>query len=211
MPKLPRRALVGLLATTLPVTTTLPGTAKAQMGGPSMPIRRLNEALLQAMHAGTAMPFAERARLIAPAVEHAFDLAQILRSSVGPRWSAMPAPQQADLLDVFTHYTVASYVANFDNFAGERFDILPDLRQVGSDQVVQTRIVPATGDATRIDYQMRDTGAGWRVVDVLLEGSISRVAVQRSDFRSLLATGDPGPLIASLRSKIAGLESGGKP
>ena len=202
---MPRRTMLALLF------AALPATVHAQMGGPSMPIRRLNEALVQAMQAGTATPFDERAKMVGPAVEHAFDLPQILRSSVGPRWSAMPAPQQTELLDVFTHYTIASYVANFDGYSGERFDILPDLRQVGGDQVVQTRIVRPTGDPTRIDYQMRQTPAGWRAVDVLLEGSISRVAVQRSDFRSLLSTGDPGPLIASLRSKIAGLESGGKP
>jgi len=35
--------------------------------------------------------------------------------------------------------------------------------------------------------------------------------VQRSDFRSLLAGGDPGRLLASLRSKTAALESGARP
>ncbi len=34
-----------------------------------------------------------------------------------------------------------------------------------------------------------DDAGGWRIVDVLLDGSISRVAVQRSDFRSLLGNG----------------------
>jgi len=208
---LPRRA-----ATVIALAGALPWLAPlavhgATAGSPAAPIQALDDALLQAMHAGAATPFAERAKIIAPAVERAFDLAQILRSSVGPRWSAIPGPQQADLLAVFTRYTVASYTANFDSYSGERFEILPDLRQVGTDEVVQTRIEPVSGEATRIDYQMRQTPAGWRAVDVLLEGSISRVAVQRSDFRALLATGDPGPLIASLRSKIAGLESGGKP
>jgi len=37
----------------------------------------------------------------------------------------------------------------------------------------------------------------WKAVDVLADGSISRVAVQRSDFRSLLASGDAPALLAS--------------
>ncbi len=46
---------------------------------------------------------------------------------------------------------------------------------------------------------------------MLLDGSISRVAVQRSDFRTLLTGGDADALIASLRTKIADLsESGSK-
>ena len=43
---------------------------------------------------------------------------------------------------------------------------------------------PAT--PTPLDYVMRQGEKGRRAVDVLLDGSISRVAVQRSDFRSLL-------------------------
>ena len=36
---------------------------------------------------------------------------------------------------------------------------------------------------------MRQVNAdAWKAVDVLLDGTISRVAVQRSDFRSLLGT-----------------------
>jgi phospholipid transport system substrate-binding protein len=60
----------------------------------------------------------------------------------------------------------------------------------------------------RLDYVMRDDGGTWRAVDVLLNGSISRVAVQRSDFRKILSSGDPDALISSLRRKIADLSDG---
>ena len=55
---------------------------------------------------------------------------------------------------------------------------------------------------------MRDANGTWRAVDVLLDGSISRVAVQRSDFRKILASGDANALIASLKRKIADLSDG---
>ena len=48
----------------------------------------------------------------------------------------------------------------------------------------------------------------WKAVDVLLDGTISRVAVQRSDFRSLLGTGDAGALIASLERKAMDFAGG---
>lgn len=202
----------GLLASAIAITLVAGHTcAFAQMGGPAGPIRALNDALLRIMHAGTSTPFATRAAILTPAVQSAFDLRQILQTSVGLRWSSFTPEQQAELLEVFTRYTVASYVANFDSYSGERFDVLPELRQVGKDQVVQTRIVPASGDPTRIDYVMRQTDTGWKAVDVLLDGSISRVAVQRSDFRSLLAGGNPDRLIASLRAKTHTLEAGARP
>ncbi len=185
--------------------------ATAQMGGPAMAIRTLNDTLLRIMHAGKTTPFAERARMLTPSIEGAFDLHQILQTSVGLGWSRIPAQQQDELLRVFTSYTVASYVANFDSFNGERFQILPETRDSGQNRIVQTTIVSATGEPTRIDYVMRSTDAGWKAIDVLLDGSISRVAVQRSDFRSLLAGGDPGRLIASLRAKTASLQASEQP
>ncbi len=172
------------------------------------PIAALNRGLLAGMHAGKATPFPQRFATLAPLVEGAFDVSGILQASVGPRWAALPPAQQSQLLDVFRRFTVASYVANFDNFDGEKLELLPDSRSVGADQVVASQIVPARGAPTRIDYVMRHTQAGWRAVDVLLNGSISRVAVQRSDFRSLLGSGDATPLIQSLQRKIADLSGG---
>ena len=55
---------------------------------------------------------------------------------------------------------------------------------------------------------MRDEDAGWKVVDVLLDGTISRVAVQRSDFASLVTAGSATPLISSLKSKVSLLSNG---
>lgn len=172
------------------------------------PIEALNRGLIAGMRAGKATPFAQRYSTLASQVEAAFDIPGILQASVGPRWSSLPPAQQAQLLDVFRRFTIASYVANFDAYGGERLEVLPESRNVGTDQVVASQIVPSSGTPTRIDYVMRRTPAGWRAVDVLLNGSISRVAVQRSDFRSLIGSGDAGPLINSLQRKVADLSGG---
>jgi len=203
-----RRRLLGVAAALTLAIGRRP--AWAQNIPADAPIQALNDALLQIMHAGKKAAFGERARIAGPAIETAFDLPTILKVSVGPHWSALPMPQQIELTEVFRRYTVDSYVANFDGFSGEKFQILPETRNVGTDLVVETRIVSPGGDATRLDYVMRHGGSGWKAVDVLLDGSISRVAVQRSDFRALLGGGDATKLIASLRTKATALEAGGK-
>jgi len=182
-------------------------TAAAYAADPDAvaPIQGLNQALAQVAAAGRGAPFAQRYNTLAPAVERAYDLPAILQLAVGPRWGSLPPPEQQSLLDAFRKFTVASYVANFDN--RERFELLPDSRSIGADQVVATRVVPNGGDPTRIDYVMRRTAQGWRAVDVLLNGSISQVAVYRSDWRASLASG-AGPLIANLQAKVASLSGG---
>lgn len=173
------------------------------------PIRALNAELLRVMRAGKSVPFQQRAAMLTPAVDAAFDLGLILRVSVGPAWARITPPQRRALLDVFRRYTVASYVDNFDSFDGQHFDLTPTPRPVpGGAQVVLTRIVSRTGDAHQIDYVMRMTGTAWKAVDVLADGSISRVAVQRSDFSQLLDRGGAPALMASLEKKVKQLSRG---
>jgi phospholipid transport system substrate-binding protein len=170
------------------------------------PIAALDAALQTAMKTGS-QPFPSRYQALAPAVDAAFNLQQILQSSVGLRWSSIPADQQKSLLTVFRAYTIANYAANFDSDSGDKIRILPETRDVGSDKVVETEIVPTSGDPTRLDYVMRQGPAGWQAVDVLETGTISQVAVQRSDFRGLLTDGAQ-KLIDSLNAKVDKLSGG---
>lgn len=204
-----RRRLLGLLVAGL---VAAPVAARAAESAADRPVAELNETLLTVMRAGQATPFPRRYEMLAPVIERVFDLSGILRACVGPRWISLSPQDQAGLFEVFRRFTVASYVANFDNYDGERFELRPEPRAAGSDAVVETRLVGADGRAVRIDYLMRRETDAWKAVDVLLEGTISRVAVQRSDFRNLLGGGpDVSGLIVSLQQKIADLSRGTLP
>ena len=197
----PRRAV--LAAAGLVLFGTLP--ARAQADAAVAPIQRLVDGLQDVMKAGSSgVPFQQRYGTLQPVIVAVFDLPQILRESVGPTWEALPADQQALLQDAFQRYTVSSYVNSFDAFNGQKFIVHPETRAVGNDRVVRTEIIPKNGDKHVLDYVMRDSG-GWKVVDVLADGSVSRVAVQRSDFRRLLAKGGAPALAESLRTKSAAL------
>lgn len=174
---------------------------------PIAPIQGLCDALLTVMKAGTRTPFTQRFDMLAPAVDRALDMGTILQVSVGSMWNTLTPDQHSALLDVFRRYTINSYVSSFDTYNGQRFVVDPETRPVGANQVVQTKIVPTSGDSHSLDYVMRQTGADWKAVDVLAEGSISRVATQRSDFRSLVMRGGSDALQASLQKKASDLAS----
>ncbi|MBO0739188.1 MAG: ABC transporter substrate-binding protein [Alphaproteobacteria bacterium] len=172
------------------------------------PIEQLHAGLIAIMRAGKTAPFRQRYEMIGPIVVQTFDLNKMLREAIGPRWTSLPSDQQTALADAFRRFTVASYVANFHGYSGERFEIEPVVKVAGGDRVVETRIASASGKARALDYLMRQEGGGWKVVDVLAEGSISQVAAERSNMRSVLAdSGGPG-LLASLRQKTAELSGG---
>ena len=169
------------------------------------PANQLIDGLLRIMKAGRETPFAQRFSMLAPVIDQSFDLPMILGQSVGASWQTMPADQQAALLQAFRRYTVASYVNVFNNFNGQRFLVNPETRLVGNEQVVRTQIIPVTGQGHDLDYVMHQGPAGWQIVDVLADGAISRVAVQRSDFRALIRRGGPAGLAQNLEAKSANL------
>jgi phospholipid transport system substrate-binding protein len=173
------------------------------------PVRQLCDTLLVIMKAGHTTPFPKRYETLAPVAERALDLPAILQLSVGPTWSSLPPDQQTTLMTAFRRYTIANYVNSFDNFTGQRFDIQPDTKPLpNGEQLVQTKIVPASGESHELDYVMRRQGSAWKAVDVLADGSISRVAVQRSDFRRLVSRGGAQALIQSLNQKTNDLSGG---
>ena len=171
-------------------------------------VEQLQEGLISIMKVGRTASFRQRYDMIAPVIGRTFDLDSILRQAIGPRWANLPADQQAALADAFRRYTIASYVANFDDYSGQRFEIMPGIRTVGANRVIETRIMTPAGKEHALDYVMRQEGSGWKIVDVLAEGAVSRVAAQRSEMRSVLAdAGGPG-LLVSLRQKTAQLSGG---
>ncbi len=207
-----RRSML-TLATAALLTATIPWRpANAESAGepaPTEPIEQLDDALLAAMKAGDGAPFAARYRALAPVIEQVFDLDTVLAGSVGFSWPSLPPAQKAALAAAFRRYTVATYVANFDSYDGQSFAVSSAVRDVGNGEVVvRTRLMRRGKSPVVLDYVMRRGPAGWKAVDVLTEGSISRVAVQRSDFEELLASGGVPALAAGLARKAENLSGG---
>jgi phospholipid transport system substrate-binding protein len=199
-----RRVLLAAVS----AAAVLPRLADAQAASPTAPILTLNAALIAVMKAGDSIPFAKRYGMLAPAIDEGFDLPRIIAVSVGSYWGSLPEAQQQKLLLVFRSFIIADYVANFHSYDGEVAAVGPLTRAVGAEQVVTSTLTKPSGDVVRIDYVMGQVASRWQVQDILLDGTISRVAVQRSDFSALLAQGDARPLIASLAQKVSTLSGG---
>jgi phospholipid transport system substrate-binding protein len=205
---LERRGLLALVAT---LTTTPVRWAFAQDAyAVTAPIQRFYVALLTIMKAGRTTAFTQRYDILAPALEQALNLPVILQTAVGFGWPTFPPSAQSSILTAFRHYTVANWVSNFDSYSGQRLTVLPQLRSVGQSQVVHTQIIKADGSSSVIDFVMRPAGSEWKATDVLLDGTISQVAVLRSDFLGLVVRG-PSALAENLEQKATDLMGGTSP
>jgi phospholipid transport system substrate-binding protein len=188
-------AMAGLMALAAPA-------ARAAAADPAAAqVDAFDAALLNAMKAGKSVGAQGRYRALEPAVARAFDIPTMIRFAVGPAaWSAIPPPQQQTLTEAFQRLTVASYAHNFDGYAGERFEVDPNVLTRGPDKVVQSKIIPPSAAPVVISYRMRQSGGAWKIIDVFYNGSISQLTTRRSDFSATLAHGGAPALITHLNA-----------
>lgn len=169
-----------------------------------VPVERLHAALLAAMKDGPSLGFDGRARQLAPVIEQSYDLPAMARTAVGSQASKLTADQMQRVVDAFTRYTVNTYARQFASWDGERFATGTPRPAHGGGTLVPTHIVPATGEPVLLTYLVRDTGAGgWRIEDVLLEGTISQLAVRRAEFQGVLRLRGADALVEMLESRAA--------
>lgn len=173
------------------------------------PVIALDDALIKLMKAGSAgKSFSDRYAMLKPVIEQSFDLKLILKNSAGFLWPQIPPAQKAELETLFRQYTIANYISNFDAYDGQHFTTSPDIRTKADSRIVTTDLVAKSGKKTTLSYVMRSDGGKWTISDVLFDGTISKVATQRSDFSGLIAPGDASKLIDALKKKITALSGG---
>jgi len=148
--------------------------------------------LLDSMKHAKELGMKGRYDKLKPVIEQTFDLPDMVQLAVGPSWTTMPAADQQALLVAFERMTVANYASNFSGYDGEKFVVDPVATVRGADHVVQSKLI-AKSQTVPFNYRMRQSGSSWKIIDIYLNGFISQLATQRSEYAlTLAASGAPG-------------------
>jgi phospholipid transport system substrate-binding protein len=169
-------------------------------------VRGFYQVLLSNMKSGRMLGQAGRYARLAPLVDRDFDIPSMTRLAVGPYWPTLNPAEQQQLVAAFAHYVAATYADQFDTYSGEQL-MVDGERPYGADVMVQTRIVKSNGESTRLDYRMHQNQGMWQIFDVYLDGTISQLAVHRSEFHSILEREGVGGLVVALNRKVDLLSS----
>lgn len=195
-----KRFLVVLLA----VVLAFPLAAKAEPSAQEV-VRSLCGGLLEVMKQGQQLGFQGRVEKLKPVVTSAYDMPAATKATLGVAYGKLSSDEAKQLTDAFARFSVSSYADQFDDWDGESFDV-GDARPTNDGQViVSSRIIPKSGQPTEIDYLMHQDGGQWKIIDVLLDGTISQTAVRRSEFVSIFRRQGYSGLIEVINQKIAAM------
>jgi phospholipid transport system substrate-binding protein len=193
-----RLALVAGISTVL-AGAAAPAAVFAQASDPAAAkIESFDAAVIKTLQAGKAAGAAGRAKVVGPAVEQTFDLPFMTRVAVGPDWAKMSPEDQQALLKAYSRFAVANWAKNFDNYSGQKLELDGPVQTRGADKLVKTKLTGPGSSPVSLAYRMRDSGQGWKVIDVYYNSTISQITTQRSDFASALQKGGAKALVAKL-------------
>jgi len=192
------------LALILSAVCVLPATADTD---PAAPIHRLCDALINSMKQGEQVGILARESKLRPVIAAVYDMPAVTKTTLGVAANKLSPEDLEKLSDAYGRFSVATYADQFAKFGGEHFEVGESHpgAQPGT-FVVPTVIVGGDGSRTEIDYVMHEANGGWAILDVLFNGSISQVAVRRSEFVPLFRQNGLQGMVDVLDHKTAALE-----
>jgi phospholipid transport system substrate-binding protein len=171
-------------------------------------IERLHATLLDVMKRADALGFEGRRKVLTPTLTECFDLSYMGAKATGRYWRELDEPDRARMLNSFTRMTIATYASRFDGFDGETFELLGEEPSTHETVLVHTRLTPGNSEPVDLTYRMRSTPTGWRIIDVFLKGSVSELALRRSEYSSVIKRDGFDVLIERLDAKVDELATG---
>jgi len=174
---------------------------------PAHQVEVLNETLLRVMKEAKELGYEGRYELLAPVVDRTFDLRFMGEKAAGRHWNDLSAQEQQRWLDAFRRFTIANYAGRFDGYTGQSFEMLETQDASHDTVVVSTKLINPVEDDVQLNYRMRKTDAGWRIIDVYLQGSVSELALRRAEYGSALDREGVDQVIESIEHKIADLSA----
>lgn len=187
---LDRRIFLGLLAG-LPAFAAHASDADAAVAV----VQKLQDSKTDLLSRASKMTLQQRFDALRPALGAAFDLDGMAKLAYGPGFDGLP--DRADWTQGFGDYVAATYAQRFEFVEAKGFERDAKVEPRDGALVVSTRMIPLKGEPMPIDYVVKATPQGWRIADILANGSISELTQWRRALKGLA--------LKDLRQRVASL------
>jgi phospholipid transport system substrate-binding protein len=166
-------------------------------------VEQLYDALLEVMQRGEELAYEERYARLDPVLQQAYDLPFMSAKALGRYWKGLSEQDRRRWISAFTGLTISTYARRFDKYSGQRFEVLTVQPSRHETLIVRSQIVPVDEEPVELDYRLRGAEGDWRIIDVFMNGTVSELALRRSEYSSVFKRDGFEVLLSSLEEKIA--------
>jgi phospholipid transport system substrate-binding protein len=175
---------------------------------PTQTIDSLHESLLDVMKNAVELGYAGREAKLEPVIPEHYDVAFMAEKSVGRHWKSASDSDRQRFLETFQRFMVANYAGQFDGYSGQSFETFGEEAARMETVLVKSRLIDPGDEDVELNYRMRLVDGSWKIIDVYLDGTVSELALRRSEFSGIVKRENFDALIAAIDERIAKLATG---
>ena len=127
-----------------------------------------------------------------------YDTRKMIRMIIGDKWKKIPESKKDEVTLLFGKYIAQNYIKQFSKFNSIQFNS-KGTKKIGEKYLlVKSVLILNKKDKIKINYLLINN-KGWKIFDVLIDGTISEVSTKKSEFSKYLQDGNIDLLIKELR------------
>ena len=180
----------------------------AQETGPEELVKKITDDVMAAIQSDRDLAAGDKDKALKLAEQKVLphvDFEEATRLAVSRAWSRASAEQQKTLVTEFRAMLLRTYTNAIGTYAGTQARLLPTRGKPqgearGSEATVRYQFVRSGGSPVLVAYELRKTGAGWKIYDISVEG-MSLVLTYRTEFDGILKQEGVDGLIRRLAQK----------
>lgn len=165
-------------------------------------VEKLQSELLSVMKDAGTLGYTGRYEKLVKVIPQVYDFPFISRIVVGRCWRTFSEDEKKKFLNLFKKLSVATYADRFDGYSGERFNIVSTNESRQGRMVVQTVLIPPSGEKVAMTYVLHKQNNAWKIINVIVDG-VSDLSLKRADYAAFLKNNDPKALLDELSAKIS--------
>jgi phospholipid transport system substrate-binding protein len=176
-------------------------SAESSTAGPIASVDQLHGSFLDVMKRADELGHEGRSRVLDPVIQEVFDLEFMALRVLGSGYSKLSPEDRARWTQCFGKYMLFNFARRFDGWSGQSFASDSKEPAPRDTVIVRARLVRPKEDDIRLDYRLRETSQGWQIVDIYSNGTVSELALRRSEFASIFRRDGLARLIEVVEAK----------
>lgn len=165
-------------------------------------VDKLDNVLIEVMKGAKAYGYQGRVDVLTPVVLETHDFESIAKLAVGRYWKDLTDEEKSQLQQKLADYSIATYAAQFDSYAGEAFKYESEDTAKSGRILVRYTLTSSSEAPHKFEYMMNQANGQWRIINIIVDG-ISDLALKRAQYESIIEHEGFPKLLDKLSEKIA--------
>ena len=164
-------------------------------------VDKLNATLIEAMKNSRQLGYKGRYAKLDPVVKETHDFPTIAQIALGSHWKTLSDEQKKMFIDKLTELSIATYAAQFNDYAGEDFKFASEQGMKFNRVTLRYELTAPKEKPVVFEYVMGQSNGQWTIINIVVDG-ISDLALKKAQYTSIIEREGFDNLLNKLNQKI---------